>query len=139
MSFFRHSHTKKECTLKVCTPLSSWSVSIPGELLSSRAHLRFDTDNANISTIFYIFNLSNLREAYTRNRFNGDARFPFFENLYDLVWRKLALFHRQSKLILVLNCPIFGEAYNTKDLTIIFFRNNLLNDFYVCSLLCFIF
>ena len=64
MSFYRHSHTKKECTLQVCTPLSSWSVSIPGELLSSRAHLRFDKDNANISTIFCIFNLSNLREAY---------------------------------------------------------------------------
>ena len=65
MSFYRHSHTKKECTLQVCTPLSSWSVSIPGELLSSRAHLRFDKDNANISTIFCIFNLSNLREAYS--------------------------------------------------------------------------
>ena len=36
---------------------------------------------------------------------------PFFENLHDLVWRKLALFHSQLKIILVLNCPIFGDAY----------------------------
>ncbi len=44
--------------------LSSWEVSISGELLSSRAHIRFDTVNDTITTVFNIFNLPNLRESY---------------------------------------------------------------------------
>jgi hypothetical protein len=64
MSFLRHTYTKKECTLNACTPLSSWPVFIPGELLSSRAHFRFNTDTAKVSTIFFIFNMSSLGEAY---------------------------------------------------------------------------
>jgi hypothetical protein len=44
--------------------LSPWSKSIPGELLSSRAHFRFDFDMHKINPIFFTFNPSSLWEAY---------------------------------------------------------------------------
>ena len=44
--------------------LSSWTKSIPGELLSSSAHFRFDFVGRNIKQIFSNFNLSNFWEAY---------------------------------------------------------------------------
>ncbi len=49
----------------------------------------------------------------SRNRFNRGLGFPCVENLYNLSWGKLALFRRQSNLILVLDCPVLREAYNS--------------------------
>ncbi len=51
----------------------------------------------------------------SRNRFNGGAGFPCVENLYNLSWVKLALFPRQSNLILVLDCPVFGGSLHLLD------------------------
>jgi len=67
MSFSSGITTQRKSAHLCMHSLSPWSKSIHGELLSSRAHFRFEIDMSKVIKIFITFNPSSLWEAYRGN------------------------------------------------------------------------